>query len=562
MATNSFGRGLMGAYDTMRRDAGRNFNRMATMQQMRWQKDDRDIVADQRDLAEKQRKAHQAFLALSEADDPTIANDLLQELGVGAIKKRVKKVAEHPSKPPVEVSRFDVYDPEGNYIGSGGKDKILPRLRKMMNPNVLQAIQTQKAEQDRWQKSYDQNERQFNTTQDRLRDQHKDQMEWNKKKFKESKRQFDTQVAMTSRELAIEQGKWAAEQFEKNFMKPGDRDDLHGKFSTTWDDMKQEWVVDPALYAAHNQAALEFVKRTGRNEREAWGAIAELNEQLKPLIGTRRADGSVFTKRDYLERFDQEFSRLVGKGHGKAKGLGAANSERVLTGGSASSGSTPQGGLPASTPAGDTGYGKRADGTPKGGGYFGELKRPDGGISTELSIGVQIDGKETEIPLLVPTLTQNEVDHLLAGKEPTKGMVQKAVDHARFRINNGKSPFATGQDKVYKVGKGLGAGASSPEAEPRPEPKPEPKRRMRPEEIGVGLPTSQANLNKKVMEPIGRFIRDYGPTALPKLGIWDAVQKFREWSHGLYKDVPDEVIAQEIQRAQSSSQTMGLPGGR
>ena len=87
-------------------------------------------------------------------------------------------------------------------------------------------------------------------------------------------------------------------------------------------------------------------------------------------------------------------------------------------------------------------YGKRADGTEKGQGFLGELRRPDGRISTEISIGVNIDGKEREIPTLVPTLSKDEIDYLLAGKEPTKDIVQKAVDHARKRIGEGRSPFA------------------------------------------------------------------------------------------------------------------------
>jgi hypothetical protein len=87
-------------------------------------------------------------------------------------------------------------------------------------------------------------------------------------------------------------------------------------------------------------------------------------------------------------------------------------------------------------------YGNRTDGTPKGKGFMGELKRPDGGISTELSIGVNIDGKETEIPSLVPTLTKTETDHLLAGGKPTPGIVSKATTHAVKRIKNGLSPFA------------------------------------------------------------------------------------------------------------------------
>jgi hypothetical protein len=88
-----------------------------------------------------------------------------------------------------------------------------------------------------------------------------------------------------------------------------------------------------------------------------------------------------------------------------------------------------------------SGYGNRSDGTPKGKGFLGELKRPDGKVSTELSIGVNFDGKETEIPSLVPTLTKPEIDHLLNGGQPTKQIIDKAVEHARSRMSQGKSPF-------------------------------------------------------------------------------------------------------------------------
>jgi len=49
-------------------------------------------------------------------------------------------------------------------------------------------------------------------------------------------------------------------------------------------------------------------------------------------------------------------------------------------------------------------YGMRPDKTAKGSGYFGEIKRPDGNVMTEISIGVGLNGKETLIPLIVPTL--------------------------------------------------------------------------------------------------------------------------------------------------------------
>ena len=98
-------------------------------------------------------------------------------------------------------------------------------------------------------------------------------------------------------------------------------------------------------------------------------------------------------------------------------------------------------------------FGLRADGTKKGQGYFGELKLPDGRVATEYSIGVEIKGKETQIPSLVPTLTKEELAHMVDDIIPNNrpvpdAIVQKAVDHANERIAEGKSPFASTVDKI------------------------------------------------------------------------------------------------------------------
>jgi hypothetical protein len=88
---------------------------------------------------------------------------------------------------------------------------------------------------------------------------------------------------------------------------------------------------------------------------------------------------------------------------------------------------------------------KRADGSSKGQGFLGLLKRPDGKVSSEISVGVQIDGKEVEIPTMVPTLAQSELDWLLthpANSRIPDSIMTKAVAHARQRISAGKSPFA------------------------------------------------------------------------------------------------------------------------
>jgi hypothetical protein len=87
--------------------------------------------------------------------------------------------------------------------------------------------------------------------------------------------------------------------------------------------------------------------------------------------------------------------------------------------------------------------------TPKGKGYFGDLKRPDGDSSTELSSEFQYEGKKVEYPLIVPTLSKAELDVLLRGEKPTDDIYDKAESWAKSRINKGLSPFAssTGNEK-------------------------------------------------------------------------------------------------------------------
>ena len=88
----------------------------------------------------------------------------------------------------------------------------------------------------------------------------------------------------------------------------------------------------------------------------------------------------------------------------------------------------------------------RPDGSQKGNGFLGILQRPDGKVSSEISVGVEMDGKEMDIPTLVPTLTPAEVNYLLNmdiehGKIPDS-IIDKAVAHARMRMSQGKSVFA------------------------------------------------------------------------------------------------------------------------
>lgn len=94
-------------------------------------------------------------------------------------------------------------------------------------------------------------------------------------------------------------------------------------------------------------------------------------------------------------------------------------------------------------------YGRRhGSGDPKGLGFFGALKRGDGSnkVSTELSLGLNINGKETQVPALVPTLTREEKNYLVNEFQPERdrmpmSIMLKAKDYAQKRIEAGISPF-------------------------------------------------------------------------------------------------------------------------
>jgi hypothetical protein len=91
----------------------------------------------------------------------------------------------------------------------------------------------------------------------------------------------------------------------------------------------------------------------------------------------------------------------------------------------------------------------REDGSVKGPGFLGSLYSPDGKtVMTEKSIGINIDGKNIDVPSLVPTLTKDEVEFIRNGGDPRAKpeIVQKAADYAKERVAQGKGVFATEED--------------------------------------------------------------------------------------------------------------------
>jgi len=93
----------------------------------------------------------------------------------------------------------------------------------------------------------------------------------------------------------------------------------------------------------------------------------------------------------------------------------------------------------------------REDGTPKQAGFFGQLPRSDGKVSTELSVNA--DGMF--FPLIVPTLNKQELQFLLDNPpDPQKipePILMKAMEHAYQREKQGKSPFWEPGEEQYPV---------------------------------------------------------------------------------------------------------------
>lgn len=90
-------------------------------------------------------------------------------------------------------------------------------------------------------------------------------------------------------------------------------------------------------------------------------------------------------------------------------------------------------------------------GTVKGKGYFGEIPVKKGGIMGEVSSAYEQDGNLVSHPLIVPTLTKEEIDLLGMGLKPTPEIYKKAQDYAQQRIAAGQSPFASPQELRYPV---------------------------------------------------------------------------------------------------------------
>lgn len=84
----------------------------------------------------------------------------------------------------------------------------------------------------------------------------------------------------------------------------------------------------------------------------------------------------------------------------------------------------------------------------KGSGYFGPLKSKDG-FSTEISAA----DESGDFPLIVPTLSADELDSLLRGEQPSDEVYAKARAYADSRRADGKSPYAENEGLKHPLPK-------------------------------------------------------------------------------------------------------------
>mgnify|MGYP007071606446 CR=1 FL=1 len=95
-------------------------------------------------------------------------------------------------------------------------------------------------------------------------------------------------------------------------------------------------------------------------------------------------------------------------------------------------------------------YGNRPNGTKKGKGFLGEVKRPDGTVMTEVTTKMNVDGKDLEFPLITKNSTKEDLEYLKKAdlkstdfiKNAPAGMVDRAITHAMNRKKAGLPVYA------------------------------------------------------------------------------------------------------------------------
>jgi hypothetical protein len=221
-------------------------------------------------------------------------------------------------------------------------------------------------------------------------------------------------------------------------------------------------LTEKEMSAVRNGAPLSEARRKAAAKEEA--AVIEFNKQSKPLLSNLVFSRAMLTdenpvtianefalmfnnKQTYTGFYDNKAVVPIDPAALAAKGLqGNEAMRREVEAEEAAKEKLLQSGRMVE--------GRLSDGTVKGDGYFGRLTASDGtklSHVTTTSSKVKVNNKEIEFPLLVPTLSKEEVNTLINEIVPNNKYVpdaifNKAVDHANKRIKAGKSVFAEAKD--------------------------------------------------------------------------------------------------------------------
>ena len=132
----------------------------------------------------------------------------------------------------------------------------------------------------------------------------------------------------------------------------------------------------------------------------------------------------------------------------------------------------------------------RSDGTTKSAqGFLGAFPDKYGKMMTEQTIGVEIDGKEVQMPAIVPTTTPDEIELLASGnvnwKSPRGQLIQdKAVANYRDRVSRGLSPY-------YQDGETVAQDVPPVQNVPQPTSAPVPSGQSVPQLTSAPVPSGQ-----------------------------------------------------------------------
>ena len=108
--------------------------------------------------------------------------------------------------------------------------------------------------------------------------------------------------------------------------------------------------------------------------------------------------------------------------------------------------------LPVGTPnPSDPSWYRYGNASLKGTGLLGPQTNQQGQGMSEYSIGVPMNGQETEIPSMVPTLSPQELQGILTNGAITPAIKSKATNYAYARQSRGLPPFAGNDEPIMPV---------------------------------------------------------------------------------------------------------------